>query len=394
MKTLKKASILTLVSTLAIAFAVGCGSKKDGASPTPAPASSSVGGQSPTENTPDAKKTEDANAISSSMTGPAPSPGAGAGSLSYWEIQDGCSTQKQTFESKEALCKGLQDRALNKNCALELRMKRFTQAGCIGAFTEFAGAATADANEPSPVKCVGFIRGSSGEKKIERIIPWDRKNYQKIILSTFSDLKDAGEYSVNLIPLEDPAKVGAMKIVGFFIDNNKNQVADGPLNSMVRLQHKDSSLNSREVNIECGLERPDLKVPTYAEEEKLEMTCSGFSGLFEGKKDLLSSHFYWDRKNPLNQEVPAFKDGKETNSNLRVEMTVHGETKRPSMTIQSINPIDGHVEMVGHVQGNVVLNVRYVSAWDNREVELTCLPTKLFRESLEARTKKENDDSK
>ncbi len=47
--------------------------------------------------------------------------------LSYQFVQNGCDTGKHSFKSKEELCNGLKDDALNKGCALGLRMESYQQ---------------------------------------------------------------------------------------------------------------------------------------------------------------------------------------------------------------------------------------------------------------------------
>ncbi len=49
--------------------------------------------------------------------------------LSYSYNVNGCKTDKQQFTSTDELCKGLQNKTLNKGCALELRKIKF-QAEC------------------------------------------------------------------------------------------------------------------------------------------------------------------------------------------------------------------------------------------------------------------------
>ncbi len=55
-------------------------------------------------------------------------------SYSYTLTENGCSTQKQSFSSKEAMCEGLKNDSLNHYCAESLRRNRFTSDGCSGSF--------------------------------------------------------------------------------------------------------------------------------------------------------------------------------------------------------------------------------------------------------------------
>ena len=57
--------------------------------------------------------------------------------LGYEMEFNDCNTGKHTFDSKEALCKGLQDRTLNKGCAMRLRQDYHRERGCAGEFREF-----------------------------------------------------------------------------------------------------------------------------------------------------------------------------------------------------------------------------------------------------------------
>ncbi len=56
-------------------------------------------------------------------------------SKSYEFELNGCNTGKQTFESTEDYCAGLQDYNRNRGCAYELREQAFKQS-CAGEFTE------------------------------------------------------------------------------------------------------------------------------------------------------------------------------------------------------------------------------------------------------------------
>ncbi|MGZ3748117.1 MAG: hypothetical protein ACXWRE_12115, partial [Pseudobdellovibrionaceae bacterium] len=367
---------LVVIVALAIAGAVGCGNNSGNSSPTATPESpQKIGTEGGASNK--GNKTETASE-----------------SFSYWFIRNGCSTEKQTFDTKEALCKGLQDRDLNKNCALELRQEEFKKVVCTGEFAETSGVTAPSKNEgPSPIKCVGRVSGSSGEKKIDQTIHWDRKKFQKIVLSGITDLKDAGEYSVQLIPREDPTQPGSIKIFGWFIDNNKNQAIEGNLDSGVYFYHKDSNLNDREVEIKCGLDNPDIQAPSYANEEKLEMTCLGTRGPLEGKKDSLTAHFFWDQRTPLTESLMTQKDGKNIKSDINLAVEVNKESGLPTLRATG-SSIDGHVQLIGEAQGRMELTIMYMSAWDNRDIEITCAPTKVWNESLNKFMEKKDDGTK
>lgn len=53
---------------------------------------------------------------------------------SYDFTLNGCKTEKQTFESLEAMCKGLQSHSLNHGCAEGMREDYFKK-NCSGTFT-------------------------------------------------------------------------------------------------------------------------------------------------------------------------------------------------------------------------------------------------------------------
>lgn len=55
--------------------------------------------------------------------------------LAYEYSVNGCSTGRQEFDSKEAMCAGLQSDSRNKGCALSERQDKFKQDGCSGSFT-------------------------------------------------------------------------------------------------------------------------------------------------------------------------------------------------------------------------------------------------------------------
>jgi len=372
MKTQIKSLSLVAILALAMAGVVGCGNKSGNSSPTATP-------ETPQKSGTDGESKNNGNKNETKLE-----------SFSYWLIRNGCSTEKQTFDSKEALCKGLQDRDLNKNCALDLRQGEFKKVGCTGEFAETSGVAASSSDVPSPVKCVGRVNGYTGEKKINQTIYWDRKKFQKVVLSEFTDVKDAGEYSVNLIPHEDPTQPGFIQIFGWFIDNNKNQAVEGGLDSGVYFYHKDSNLNGREVEIECGLANPDIQAPSYTNEAKLEMTCLGSRGPVQGKKDSLTAHFFWDQRTPLTEAFMTQKEGKNVKSDINLVVEVNKESGLPTMKATS-NAIDGHVQLIGEVQGRMEFTVKYLSAWDNRDIDINCAPTKVWKESIKKIMEKKGD---
>ena len=49
---------------------------------------------------------------------------------SYTLEQNGCSTGTQSFNSLEAMCRGLTDSSLNKGCASTLRCRKFVEDNC------------------------------------------------------------------------------------------------------------------------------------------------------------------------------------------------------------------------------------------------------------------------
>ncbi len=53
---------------------------------------------------------------------------------SYSYTENGCDTGVQNFDSKQALCDGLQDEKLNKRCARALRKIAYENE-CVGIFT-------------------------------------------------------------------------------------------------------------------------------------------------------------------------------------------------------------------------------------------------------------------
>lgn len=61
--------------------------------------------------------------------------GGGSESLSYEYEYNKCKTERHTFDSRDAYCKGLQNRALNHGCAIILREQDFKQ-NCPGTFQE------------------------------------------------------------------------------------------------------------------------------------------------------------------------------------------------------------------------------------------------------------------
>ena len=58
-------------------------------------------------------------------------------SMSYTYTLNGCSTGEQEFDSKRALCYGLQDSKLNKGCAESMRAQAFKDQQCAGEFKPF-----------------------------------------------------------------------------------------------------------------------------------------------------------------------------------------------------------------------------------------------------------------
>lgn len=87
--------------------------------------------------------------------------------LSYeFKETDGCTTGKQTFDSKEKLCTGLQNNTLNKSCAIDLRQKHFTNE-CTGEFTGFT--VNKEGNKVYEVKLPGFevVKLSLGSMKVD-----------------------------------------------------------------------------------------------------------------------------------------------------------------------------------------------------------------------------------
>jgi hypothetical protein len=56
---------------------------------------------------------------------------------SYELSENGCSTGKQTFATKDDMCIGLKNNALNNNCAYSSRQSYFTGQSCTGSFTVF-----------------------------------------------------------------------------------------------------------------------------------------------------------------------------------------------------------------------------------------------------------------
>ena len=372
MKTQIKSLSFVAILALGTAGAVGCGNKGGNSSPTATP-------EAPQKNGPEGGSNNKGNKTETKSE-----------TFSYWLIRNGCSTEKHTFDSKEDLCKGLQDRDLNKNCALDLRQEEFKKVGCTGEFAETFGVTAPSNVGPSPVKCVGRVNGYTGEKKIEQTIHWDRKKFQKVVLSEFTDVKDAGEYFVNLIPHEDTTQLGAIKIFGWFIDNNKNQAIEGRLDSGVYFYHKDSNLNGREVEIECGLANPDIQAPNYTDEARLEMTCLGSRGPIQGKKDSLTAHFFWDQRTPLTETFMTQKEGKNVKSDINLIVEVNKESGLPTMKATS-NAIDGHVQLIGEVQGRMEFTIKYMSAWDNRDIDINCAPTKVWNESIKKFMDKKGD---
>jgi hypothetical protein len=302
-------------------------------------------------------------------------------------------TEKQTFESKEAICKGLQNKTLNKDCALNLRREKFNKISCVGEFEEFDDQTLKTSSGPSPVRCVGYVKGISGEKKIDNTIHWNRKKFQKVILSEFKDVKDAGEYSVNLIPHEDPTQPGVIKIFGWFIDNNKNQSIEGRLDTGVYFYHRDSHLNNRDVEISCGLLEQDLDPPSYTNNDKLEMTCFGSYGPFQGDTDMLSAHFFWDQKTKMSEPLKIQVGEKQEDSNISLSMGRNRDSGFPVLSIQSTT-IDNHVELVGKIEGRMDLGVNYTSAWDNRKVSVNCMPTEVLNELMKKFAEEYNENKK
>ncbi|MGZ3775222.1 MAG: hypothetical protein ACXVCY_15235 [Pseudobdellovibrionaceae bacterium] len=380
MKTKIKLLSLITIFSLEMILTAGCGNNRGNSSPTPTP--------TPTPNT----LQENETTAKSDSHSDSNKPEATAETFSYWFIQNGCSTEKQTFDSKEALCKGLQDEDLNKNCAFELRKQKFNKVGCNGEFIEILPVTPKSNNGPSPIRCVGRVSGHTGEKKIDQTIHWDRKTFQKVVLSKFTDVKDAGEYSVSLIPHEDPTQPGAIKIFGWFIDNNKIQAVEGRLDSGVYFFHKDNNMNGREVEIECGLANPDIQRPSYTNEAKLEMTCLGSNGPIQGKKDSLTAHFFWDQQTPMTETLMLQKDGKNSKSDINLVVEVNKKNGLPTMKTTS-DAIDGHVQLIGKVQGRMEFTIKYMSAWDERDIDIACAPTKVWNESIKKSMEKKGDET-
>lgn len=368
----------TTVSTLALClsiFLVGC--HKGSGSKTPAPEAAE--NMSPANSNPQlSDKTVESNSA--------------AGEFSYWYIRNGCSTEKQTFPSKDALCKGLQDKTLNKICALELRQKRFEKESCSGEFAEFTAAeSSAASSSPKPIRCVGRVSGSSGTKMIDETIQWDRKTFQKVILSSFTDVKDAGEYSLNLLPADDVESVPAIRLFGWFIDNNKVQKVETRINSQLVFRHKDLTLNYRDVEITCGVVDADVKKTTYSAKEIMKVTCLGSFGPIQGQKDAISMLIEWNPKKPLTQDLMIEKDGKKIPSGIKLSFGPMQADGSANLRAQTSN-LDGHVQMLSESKGGIDLSVEYMSAWDNRQFSFTCLPTKVWNESIQKLS--DNQESK
>jgi len=295
-------------------------------------------------------------------------------SFSYWFIVNGCSTKKQIFSSKEALCKGLQNVELNNNCALVLRKKEFVRVGCMGDFQDMIKNGESVEKGFSPIRCTGYVSGTNGKKIIDQIIPWDRQQPQRIILSDYKEVKDAGQYIVDLIPYSD-SPTGAIAISGIFIDNNKLQVVRGRLDSGVSFLHHDTHLNNRNVEIQCGLTKNDLPAPLYSSEGKLDMQCFGTQKTDQDKATNIFAVFSWDQKSRISVPLQTDMNDKTfTLSDISLIMEVNKKTNRPSIKIQATN-MNKHINFIGENQGRRELDFEFISAWDDRNFKLYCAPT-------------------
>lgn len=148
------------------------------------------------------------------------------------------------------------------------------------------------------------------------------------------------------------------------------------------LRHKDSSLNNRTVDIKCALVKPDLPLPSYSQHEEIPMTCLGSYGAIQGNTKPLSANFKWNPKKSISKELTYFQDDK--NLPAGIKLILDPIQKNGSGTIKAqTDGLDGHVHIFGQSKGRLDLSITYISAWDNRQFQFTCLPEHVWKETAE-----------
>lgn len=223
-----------------------------------------------------------------------------------------------------------------------------------------------------PIRCVGFVSGDSGRKNIDQSIEWNRKTFQKVVLSSFTALEHAGEHSVTLIPPEDPTRVGAIGLMGAFIDSIKVHKFEGPADTTITLRHKDDQLNNRLVDITCGVEQskpPEVQV-------EVKMLCSGEISSPDGSS-FLTANFTWDGKNPIRTTMKMAEA--QTDSPVSIVLKTDDQG-RPVLSAEAA--LDGHVEMFAEVRGALEMHSKYLAAWDRRKVDLQCLTADAMNDAV------------